>query len=389
MSLPNNVCNYQPYLNLIQQRKRAQLFNIPPPRYDNLANNPYLQTNPNTGNLFTKFDLDMRRKAEILKYSNNASSTKTNNLTRAQRWAQVVNGYSSLNYSQAFINDMSNTPVSACPMVYTSTSASDVPGPPILLYDASYVPLYNYTNDATSNAVYAIQNSENPTDIWKAYPYSNIISSPSALPSQNFTIPSIFNTLAIQNNIQISDKYVFSVSIPFAIYLEADISTNITSVTSYHDPSAIQIWITNPQIAIYYSDSAIPLNSNINYSLSNYNSQNNAMNVSADVSINTNVTDPSKNRFYVYSYGGIINISNIILPIQSGYVYDMQLIMNFTVNVSDNFTTYFGNNPSVYFAYLNTDYETTQLPALNCRVTNPIPSVPNPIPSFSITGSLL
>ena len=389
MSLPNNVCSYQPYLNLIQQRKRAQLFNIPPPRYDNLANNPYLQTNPNTGNLFTKFDLDMRRKSEILKYSNNASSTKTNNLTRAQRWAQIVRGQSSLNYSQAFINDISNTVIPECPIVYTSTTASDVPGPPILLYDASYVPLYNYTNDATANAVYAIQNSENPTDIWKAYPYYNIISSPSALPSSNVNIPSIFNTIAIQNNTQISDKYIFSVSIPFTIYVQADLSTNITSVTSYRDPNAIQIWITNPEIAIYYSSSAIQLNSDINYSLSNYNSQNNAMNISADVSINTNVTDPSKNRFYAYSYGGIINISNIKVPIQSGYVYDMQLIMNFSVSVSDNFTTYFGNNPSVYFAYLNTNYETTQLPALNCRVTNPPPFVPNPIPSFSITGSPL
>ena len=37
------------------------------------------------------YKLNERRKAEILKYSSNASSTKTNNLTKAQRWALLNN----------------------------------------------------------------------------------------------------------------------------------------------------------------------------------------------------------------------------------------------------------------------------------------------------------
>jgi hypothetical protein len=98
--LSNNTCNSPAYLNLIDQRRRAQLYNIPPSRYDNLANSPYTKINPATGMFFTKFDVDMRRKAEILKYSNVTSTTKTNNLTRAQRWAQLVRGQSSSNYSQ-------------------------------------------------------------------------------------------------------------------------------------------------------------------------------------------------------------------------------------------------------------------------------------------------
>ena len=109
------------------------------------------------------------------------------------------------------------------------------------------------------------------------------------------------------------------------------------------------------------------------------------MNIAADVSINTISDNPNYNRFYAYQYAGVLDITNIILPVQSGYIYDMQLVMNFSNTVSNNFTTYFGTKPSITFAYLNTTYETTQLSPLNCKITNPIP-VPEPIPSFSLTG---
>ena len=35
-----NACNSEAYTNLVEQRRRAQLLNVPPARYDNLANNP-------------------------------------------------------------------------------------------------------------------------------------------------------------------------------------------------------------------------------------------------------------------------------------------------------------------------------------------------------------
>jgi hypothetical protein len=73
----NNVCNDTAYLNSINQKSRFQLLNIPPVRYDNLSKNPYVIVNPSTGKYYTKDELDMRRKAEILKYSSNLMSTET------------------------------------------------------------------------------------------------------------------------------------------------------------------------------------------------------------------------------------------------------------------------------------------------------------------------
>jgi len=72
--------------SICQQRAKQLTFNKPLPRYEVVS--PYNGT-------YNQQQLDMRRKAEILKYSNNASSTKTNNLTKSQRWAQTVKGNSS------------------------------------------------------------------------------------------------------------------------------------------------------------------------------------------------------------------------------------------------------------------------------------------------------
>jgi hypothetical protein len=68
---PLDVCSNTAYLNSINQKTRFQIFNIPANRYNNLANNPYQTLNPNTGQNYTKYEVDMRRKAEILKYNSN------------------------------------------------------------------------------------------------------------------------------------------------------------------------------------------------------------------------------------------------------------------------------------------------------------------------------
>ena len=86
--MSNNICTNPAYINSLDQKKRFQLFNIPPVRYNNLTVNPYLSINPSTGVPFTKFDLDMRRKVEILKYASTRMSTQTNSLTKAQKFTQ-------------------------------------------------------------------------------------------------------------------------------------------------------------------------------------------------------------------------------------------------------------------------------------------------------------
>lgn len=92
---------------------------------------------------YTRFQLDMRRKVEILKYQNVTSNTKTNNFSKKQQWSMLVNGVTK-NASQATIK---GTAVSEClidDLIPTLSSSCDVPGKSFVLqYDPS-IPLYNY-----------------------------------------------------------------------------------------------------------------------------------------------------------------------------------------------------------------------------------------------------
>ena len=80
------------------QRSLAQLNNVPLTRFTPI--NPY-RTTP-----YTKMQLDMRRKAEILKYSANKSASQTNNLTKKEQFALLVKG--GLSRTQANIQSNSN-----------------------------------------------------------------------------------------------------------------------------------------------------------------------------------------------------------------------------------------------------------------------------------------
>lgn len=73
------------YRIILDQKRQYALFNVAPPRAETIS--PY-STNPN----LTKAQFDMRRKAEILKHSNNRQNTKTNNLTKKQHWAMLARG---------------------------------------------------------------------------------------------------------------------------------------------------------------------------------------------------------------------------------------------------------------------------------------------------------
>jgi hypothetical protein len=116
-------------------RTNIALNNVPPTRINIVS--PYPS--------FTRPQLDMRRKVEILKYSNNNSSSKTNNFSKKQQWSMLVNGITK-NSSQAIVS--SELPeVLECPLddlIPTSSSSCDVPGKSILLQLDPTIPLYNY-----------------------------------------------------------------------------------------------------------------------------------------------------------------------------------------------------------------------------------------------------
>jgi hypothetical protein len=96
----------------------------------------------------TKDELDMRRKAEVLKHQGPQKSTQMNTLTKNQKFAQVVRGY---NPAQKALrtNRYTLEQMSFCDSSNNRTlsSSSDVPGKPIFLYMDPAIPLYNYVNE--------------------------------------------------------------------------------------------------------------------------------------------------------------------------------------------------------------------------------------------------
>jgi hypothetical protein len=129
--------------NLLKKRAKA-LLNIPLDRIVPISPYP----------TYTRFQLDMRRKVEILKHENNATNTKTNNLTKKQQWSMLVNG-NTKNGSQASIierellikNNKNPIPCPQDEFLPTLSSASDVPGKVIVLQYDPTVPLYNYVSN--------------------------------------------------------------------------------------------------------------------------------------------------------------------------------------------------------------------------------------------------
>lgn len=105
---------------------------------------------------YTKYDLDMRRKAEILKYSGKYESTKSNGtLTKAQKFTQLVNGKGS---QQKLVDPVTRTFRVSEERIFCDSSlnrvysgASGVPGPSVPLYLDDKVPLYNYITKRTYN----------------------------------------------------------------------------------------------------------------------------------------------------------------------------------------------------------------------------------------------
>jgi hypothetical protein len=100
----------------------------------NLQNSPYDLSFANPP--FTQSQLDMRRKAEILKYNSTQKNTQTNAPTKKEVFSQIMRG----SYKQCNVDTRSTL---------VSTTASNIPGRPMYLFEDTNVPLYNYRNNLT------------------------------------------------------------------------------------------------------------------------------------------------------------------------------------------------------------------------------------------------
>lgn len=128
-------------------RKLNMQYHVPPTRFSVLDRSPYLAANGG----YTQDQLNMRRKAEVLKYDGSQKGNRINSQTRAQRFSQVVRGFSQ--------NQRARDIQTACETLPTLSTRSGVPGPPIVLQLDKSVPLYNYASNIRSYS--NLPNTEN------------------------------------------------------------------------------------------------------------------------------------------------------------------------------------------------------------------------------------
>jgi hypothetical protein len=308
--------NYRVYL----QRQKMQLLNIPPTRFT--PTSPYPT--------YTKFQLDMRRKTEILKYSAAKTNTKTNNFTKSEKWAQLVSGnFQRRTYSQEEITNSTNNLVdcSSNETLLTPTSSSGVPGPIMYLYNDPSVPLYNYV----VNRSYSILDDNNRQP-WNINPYNDI-----ACGNGEQTLVSL---LGIRQYIE-SDYTIFNLTTSVGIYVVGTVDTEGKS-------SAVTLSVSNIGCAIYYNDvvAATPtVSSGLN---------------TLTVDLNTSQTGAFSASLFV----GNITTDDFTLYTKPNMVYDIKLTFTLS-SPSDSGESYFTYTKKG--AYCNLSSSNYEL-ATNCSI---------------------
>jgi hypothetical protein len=299
-----------------QNRRNSLVFNIHKVRYNPI--NPY-----EFG--YTQAQLDMRRKAEILQYNN----TSTGKITKKQSWVNLVNGSTQRRQFSSYyikgIQDGTLTPEQICPndiSIPTLTTASDVPGKPMLLYYDVSIPLYNYK---TQQIVYAKENSEEQ-DKWLIKYDTNVIDNN----NQN-----IF-TLSIRPPID-NPVYNYSVTSSIGLYIYgsniANPGPDVSGVFNINAPLA------NFALSVIYGGQTVTLQNTPTVSFSSRFLQD----ISGAVSTRT-VANAFNGKIYI----GNITFSNIILSTYPGNTYDffIRYIPSYTTSNIDNFNVVIETNVS-------------------------------------------
>jgi hypothetical protein len=336
-----NVCDDVAYNNAVTIQNRFRLLNIPPQRYDNLKNSPYDSSN-NLNQIFTQDQLNMRRKAEILKFSANKSSTKTNNLTKKEKWVQLVAGSSQQrNLSYSFIQNNlipgTTNYVNTCPsgtILYTPTSASNIPGKIMNLYEDPTVPLYMYSTNVNA---YGLINQEETTT-----PFSYTQNTTQFLNQSNSVVVA---SIYISNIL--TPTYTFTIQFPISIFISGYLKSGKTG--TYNETVQLNFANLPFQSYLYYGSNAVASSNGINMPTITVPSR---KSVSFDISMNLNNSDPSSNYFYGNQYIGMYTLSNLNLNTEKGYIYDLCLnniepygssLINITLPQNTNLYNYFEN----------------------------------------------
>jgi hypothetical protein len=156
--------------------------------------------------------------------------------------------------------------------------------------------LYNFTNTTINNAAYSESEIANE-NLW------SISSSKNVLMSTNISsfIGSLLINPAIDNN-----QYTYTLQVPIGIYATNASGQNGTATFT----------INGLFLDVKYSGNVVPESKTI--SLSNYSSN-------SPIRVTYSELATSVNGYNYFAYIDTINVSNIVLTTNPGYVYDFYL----------------------------------------------------------------
>lgn len=293
---------------------------------------------------FTKAQLDMRRKAEILKYAPNRMSTQTNSFTKKEKYAYMANGRKN--------PDSSNLP--ACPNdkdIRIPTSSSDVPGPVQYLYEETDLPLYNLSTNIRS---YPFSEKELEKTLWiNDYDENVLVTSNTS---------TAFCRIIVAKTID-RPIYSFRIQTHLGIYVKGITGTSWNN--SNINPFSVSL--LKLYIEIYYIDTRIQT---INIDVSTF----------AKLIFDVQGSQIST-AFSLGQYSGSIDLTNLLLYTEPTYYYDFKVYGILSINGGANeYTKYMEA-----FIVANLSSNSNFLEIKNCRkLSNQIlPPHTNGAPSIS------
>lgn len=289
---------------------------------------------------FTKLQLDMRRKVEVLKYKKN--STQARNLTAKEKQAQILRG----NYrgNVLYCADDKNIPV--------KTSSSDVPGPIITLQEDPTVPLYNYITNQFSPAVSFTESDEK----WSLSILPNVTVADSTTTDTDTIIATLLVKDAIDNT-----TYYYTYSTPYVLTIEGN---NIPIDAS---GETISITINNPRIKVLYQSSELA-NSESN---TNSNFVTSIENTSVEVKLEPDSSNTNTFSYSAQIYLGTITLSNIYVDTYPGISYNFALEYLITKQIDTD------NNPVSIISSED----------INTTTTNTIVNIITNLDNYSVLAS--
>lgn len=223
----------------MKMRQQYLQFTKPPNRLEIIS--PYTNTTVTQVPgpvLYTKKQLDMRRKYEILKYKQNTSSKNS----KKNKYSQLMQ-YPTRNTTHGINGNGNNViySVSECPLDElqpVSTTSSGVPGKTEMLYYEPNVPLYNYDNERRDYAI--INKTLDKSKIAEAEAYTNIqaivyntltnnshskIISFATIPTIENTLRNIAFTTQLKTIIEATNQYYNFYQLKIDAILDADYIT--------------------------------------------------------------------------------------------------------------------------------------------------------------------